>query len=209
MVPRSDELIQTRTTLIHRLKNWKDQSSWQEFFNNYWRLIYNVARKAGLNDAEAQDVVQETMISVAKSMPDFNYNREVGSFKGWLLKLTRWRIVDQVRKHGLADPNCQPADENHAKLLEWQTVIDPASEELDKVWDHEWKTALLEAAMDNVRRQLNPRQYQIFDFYVNKNWAPQKVADKFVISVDRVYMAKYRVTELIQEEVKRLSREAN
>ena len=46
-----------------------------------WKLIYGVARKAGLTDVEAQDVVQETMASVAKHMPTFKYDPVIGSFK--------------------------------------------------------------------------------------------------------------------------------
>src|SRR6188472_4115314 len=95
-----DELIPTRATLIQRLKNWQDQSSWQDFFDTYWKLIYSVALKGCLTEAEAQDVVQETMLSVAKQMPSFKYDPSVGSFKSWLLTLTRWRIIDQFRKRG-------------------------------------------------------------------------------------------------------------
>ena len=93
-----DELIPTRQSLLSRLKNWEDTTSWQVFFDTYWRLIYGVARKAGLNDAEAQDVVQETVLSVAKQMPELKYNPKLGSFKSWLMQLTRWRITDQLRK---------------------------------------------------------------------------------------------------------------
>ena len=85
-----DELIPTRTTLIQRLKNWEDQSSWQDFFDTYWKLIYGVARKGGLTATEAQDVVQETMISVARQMPTFKYDRAIGSFKAWLLAKATW-----------------------------------------------------------------------------------------------------------------------
>src|SRR6267142_3978422 len=92
--------ILTRATLLARLGNLQDQASWQEFFDIYWRLIYGVARQAGMTDVEAQDVVQETMVSVAKHMPTFKYDPAIGSFKAWLLNLTRWRIADQLRKRG-------------------------------------------------------------------------------------------------------------
>jgi hypothetical protein len=93
-----NELIRTRTTLINRLKNWQDQASWQEFFDGYWKLIYAFAVKSGLTRTEAQDVVQETMFSVAKHMPNFKYDRRLGSFKAWLMNQARWRISDQFRK---------------------------------------------------------------------------------------------------------------
>src|SRR5437773_2232587 len=82
-----DELLATRWTLIERLKNWDDQESWRQFFDTYWKLIYGVAIKSGLTH-EAQDVVQETVISVCKSMHTFKADPVYGSFKAWLLNLT-------------------------------------------------------------------------------------------------------------------------
>jgi DNA-directed RNA polymerase specialized sigma24 family protein len=66
-----DELIPTRWTLLSRLKDAADADSWQEFFDTYWRLIYGVARKAGLTEVEAQEVVQEVVIGVARKLPEF------------------------------------------------------------------------------------------------------------------------------------------
>lgn len=86
------ELIPTRRSLLNRLKDWGDQAGWQEFFDTYWRLVYKVALKAGLTETEAQEVVQETLLEVAKKMPGFNYDPAAGSFKSWLLHTTRWKI---------------------------------------------------------------------------------------------------------------------
>src|SRR3974390_95054 len=94
----ANELIPTGASLLERLKAWEDQASWQQFFDTYWPLIYGVARGGGLSDAEAQDVVQEVMISAAKPLPTFQYDPSIGSFKAWLLTLTRWRIIDQFNK---------------------------------------------------------------------------------------------------------------
>jgi hypothetical protein len=75
------ESLPTRRSLLSRLRNIGDDASWYTFFETYWRLIYNVARKSGLSDDESQEVVQETVISVARKMPDFHYDRAKGSFK--------------------------------------------------------------------------------------------------------------------------------
>src|SRR5262245_59828612 len=93
-----DEFLPTRRTLLSRLKRWDDSESWREFFEQYGRLIHGVALKAGLNDAEAQDVVQETIIIVAKKLPQFQYDPELGSFKSRLISITRHRIDKQFRK---------------------------------------------------------------------------------------------------------------
>lgn len=200
-----DELIPTRTTLLERLKDWRDASSWQEFFDTYWKLIYSVAVKSGLKDAEAKDVVQETMISVAKHIPVFKYDRNLGSFKLWLLNMTRWRISDQFRKReSLVVPMFQ---EETTPGTEWlEQFADPASANLEQLWEKEWEKTLLDAALTKVKRTLEPEKYQIFDFYVNKEWPPEKVAKTFSISVDQVYLAKHRITELLKHEIERLQR---
>src|SRR5258705_13383196 len=84
----TDEFIPTRQSLLERLKRWDDQESWRDFFDTYWRLIYGAAVKSGLNDAEAQDVVQDTVIIVAKKMEAFKYDPEGDSLKGWLFYLS-------------------------------------------------------------------------------------------------------------------------
>ena len=204
MAHQTDELLPTRASLIARLKNWQDHASWQEFFDTYWKLIYGVARKSGLSDAEAQDVVAETMASVAKHMPGFKYNPEVGSFKAWLLQMTRWRITDQVRKRPPDILHHSPAHGTGTDTVD--AVIDPQGNGLDQDWDVDWEKNLLDAAVANVKRKLDPQKYQIFDFYVNKDWPAEKVAGRFQISVDQVYMAKHRITDLIKTEALRLKK---
>src|SRR5437762_3237006 len=170
-----DELIPTRASLLSRLKDWQDETSWKVFFDTYWKLIYNAAIKAGLTDAEAQDVVQETVISVFKSMPDFQY-KTGGSFKSWLLQLTTWRIVDQFRNR---QRNIQPARrlaDSTARTATADGVPDPAGSGLEAIWDEEWEQNLFHAATDRVKRAVDPKQYQIFDLYVLKSWPARKVA---------------------------------
>jgi hypothetical protein len=84
----SDDSIATRQSLLYRLRNSADETSWREFFDTYWNLIYRVARKAGLSDAEAQDVVQETVISVAQRIEGFVYDPQVCSFRSTICACT-------------------------------------------------------------------------------------------------------------------------
>jgi RNA polymerase sigma-70 factor (ECF subfamily) len=205
MKRNDDEAIATRASLMRRLKNWQDDASWHEFFKIYWKLIYGVARKAGLTDDEAQEVVQETLISVAKHMPTFNYNPAIGSFKAWLLNMTRWRIIGQFRKR---QPAAEPvAGESTSSTATIDRIPDPQALNLDAVWEAEWETNLLRAAMDKLRRRIDPQHYQIFEFYMNKEWPPDKVAKRFGVSVDQVYQTKHRVTDALRAEISRLEKE--
>ena len=91
-------LLETRSSLIQRLKATINGESWEEFFHTYWELIYNVARRAGLSEADAQDIVQETILKIHKSLDRFEYNRKRGTFKGWLRTVTRSRLNDFFKK---------------------------------------------------------------------------------------------------------------
>ncbi|MBI4657778.1 MAG: sigma-70 family RNA polymerase sigma factor [Verrucomicrobia bacterium] len=82
-----DETLRTRWTLVAQLKNVDHQESWWEFFELYCRLIIGVAIKAGLSEQEAEDVLQETMASVAKHIREFEADPKRGSFRAWLLKM--------------------------------------------------------------------------------------------------------------------------
>ena len=56
-------LLETRSSLINRLKATINGESWEVFFNTYWELIYSGARRAGLSEADSQDIVQETILT--------------------------------------------------------------------------------------------------------------------------------------------------
>lgn len=207
MVEEGDEIIPTRASLLHRLKDWQDQKSWQQFFDIYWKLIYGVARQSGLSDSEAQDVVQETMLAVARHMPNFRYDAANGNFKAWLLNMTRWRIIDHVRKRA-RNPHHESggAAQGETSTQAASMIVDPTGNALDALWEAEWQNTLLKAAVASVKRRVEPQTYQIFDFYVNQEWPVAKVASTFNVAPDQVYLAKHRVTEMLKEEVARLER---
>jgi len=199
-----NELIPTRRSLLDRLKQWNDQESWKVFFDTYWKLIYGAAIKAGLNDAEAQDVVQETVMAVLKSMPTFEYETKDGSFKSWLLQLTRWRISDQLRRREPGMERPDGAAGTSAQMAEIDLLVDPAAHELETAWDREWETNLMEAAIEKVKRKVRAEDYQVFDLYVFKEWPVSRVARTLHINPGKVYLVKHRIGNLIKKEVNRL-----
>ena len=199
-----DELIPTRASLLSRLKDWQDETSWKVFFDTYWKLIYNAAIKAGLSDAEAQDVVQETVISVFKTMPDFQYKAAGGSFKSWLLQLTAWRIGDQFRNRQRNIQQVNRLADSTARTATVEGVPDPAGSGIEAIWDEEWEQNLMSAATERVKRAVDPKQYQIFDLYVLKNWPARKVASTLKVNLGRVYLAKHRIGTMIKKEIKYL-----
>ena len=203
-----NDLIPTRESLLSRLKDWRDEASWQDFFDTYWRLIYGLARKAGLSDAEAQDIVQETVLSVARKIDGFRYDPKVCSFKTWMLNLTRWRIVDQLRKR---PPNrarpCFRAD-RAPRTATIERIADPAGLCLEAMWDEEWQQHLLSVAIQRVKSKVNPEHYQIFHLCVFKEWPVKKIVRELGVSAAQVYLARHRIAALLKREVKTLEKKS-
>jgi RNA polymerase sigma factor (sigma-70 family) len=205
MSQNDDASIATRASLLSRLKNLEDQASWQEFFDTYWQLIHRIALKAGLTDAEAQDVVQETVIAAAKHLPGFRYNPMVCSFRTWLLRLARWRIIDQLRKRLPASQSVEVALEDDATataLLD--RLTGGVAPELEAAWGEEWAKLVLSTALERVKPQVRPEQFQMFDLYAVKGMPVTEVARLLGVSVARVYLAKHRVGRLVKAESKKL-----
>ncbi|MBI2948968.1 MAG: sigma-70 family RNA polymerase sigma factor [Verrucomicrobia bacterium] len=206
MPENQDEFIPTRRSLLTRLKDWDDQESWKDFFNTYWKLIYGVAVKSGLSDPEAQDVVQETVVSVAKKMHEFKYDPAAGSFKNWLLLITRRRITDHLRKEYRQVDVAEPRPKEGPETSTIERFADPALPALDQMWEAEWEKNLMDAAMQRVKRQVKSKQWQIFDFYVLKKWPVTKVTRSLGVSITQVYLAKHRVARLIKKEIETLEK---
>jgi RNA polymerase sigma factor (sigma-70 family) len=198
-------LLATRRSLVDRLGNWDDHTRWQEFFDTYWKLIYSVARKAGLSDAEAQDVVQETIITVAKNIGKLGYDPGVGSFKGWLLNIARWRIADQFRKR-MPGHNSAIRLSDDRRTVTIERVADSNAIDLEELWEREWQENLLATAMTRLKKKVAPKHFQIFDCSVRKEWPAQKIADALGVSVGQVYLVRHRVAALLKKEIKALER---
>jgi RNA polymerase sigma factor (sigma-70 family) len=198
----------TRKSLIARLDNWEDQKTWDEFYQTYWRLIYSVAIKAGLRPEEAFDCVQETILSIAKQSKKKLYDPEQGSFKTWLMNMTRWRINDQFRKRKKDTAMAGGEWDDDRKTAVIDRIEDPNGDVLSRLWDVEWKKGIADAALARVKAQVSPKQYQIFDFYVVRQWDAQKVQEKLNVSMAQVYLAKHRVGAVLKKELAKLEEEA-
>jgi RNA polymerase sigma factor (sigma-70 family) len=199
-----DDSLATRASLLGRIKNWEDAKSWEEFTQTYSRLIRAVAIKAGLTESEAKDVEQETLLCVAKTIHEFESNPERGTFKSWLLNLTRWRIADQFRRRSPAAASAPPSDGTATGTSTVERV--PGPENLDAEWEIEWKKNIIETALARVGRKVKAKHLQIFDLYAMRHWPAGKVARELGVTRMQVYLVNHRLTKLMKREVEYLGR---
>jgi len=185
----------TRASLLSRLQDWGNQEGWREFFLAYWRLIYNFARKAGLEDADAQDVVQETMLAVSKAMPGFRYDRSRGRFRTWLLTVVRTRMANHWERVGRRQ---------RLETAVGHTPADDASSDLERSWEEEWNTRVVSSALERLRQRTQGRQFLFFDMVERQGVAVDKAAAATGFNVAHAYVIRHRLRRMLREEVKRL-----
>lgn len=206
MIPTDDEPVSslhTRPSLLRRIRVWDDDTSWGEFHRLYRKLIYSLGRRSGLTHADAEDVAQEVFTRVAETIETFESDPNRGSFRGWLMNLTRWRIANKFAR--------RPKDEKLSGRGE--IAGDPDSPTIDRLpdaanaeelWEKEWQQHVLEAAYERVARTASSRHYQVFDLYVRQQWPVKDVARELGISSASVYVIGHRLTKQLKSEVAKL-----
>ena len=190
----------TSVTLLSALRDMRDHASWQHFHSIYRPMLLAVALRSGLREPEAQDVVQETIIEVAKEMPVFRYDRTRGRFKGWLLTIVRRRIANFWRSKHYRHNGEQVPREQLMEPASLDTGAEPGSD-FERVWDEEWQQHALRVAEDHVKHEVEPVQYQAFQLHVIKGVAAGETARRLGIKLMEVYWAKYRIGKLMKKAI--------
>jgi len=204
--PQSAETIsslRTRATLLGRVHQWDDAASWREFYRLYHKLIYGLARRSGLAHADAEDVTQDVFKRVAETIHEFESDPARGTFRGWLMNLTRWRITDRFRREPPAAGASVPRPD--ATTTGTSTINRlPDGADQDAAWDLDWQRHLLDAACERLARTANPRHYQAFDLYVRQRHPVLQVARELRMNPATVYLVGHRLTKELKAEVDRL-----
>src|SRR6266566_8312702 len=150
---------------------------------------------------------------------EFRYDPKVCRFKTWLLNQTSWRIKDQLKKRQRASAftgetpanagtmHAVPSDET-SRTETINRVPDPNAENLDALFEAEWRKNLFATALERVRGNFSLKQFQIFDLIVQKEWPAADVAHPLGVSLANVYVTKNRIAAAVKREVKRLERTA-
>ncbi|PTY07449.1 RNA polymerase subunit sigma [Opitutaceae bacterium EW11] len=200
--------LQTRPTLLFRVRDWQDGDSWDEFHRLYRRLIYGRARRAGLCHEDAEDVAQEVFKRVAETIRDFDLNPDRGSFRGWLMQLTRWRIADKFESHSPSAERVPhaPSDDGTERRTSTTDRI-PAPAEDEDAWDREWREQLLATATERLARRVNPKHFQAFDLHVRQRWPVLKVAAQLGVNPASVYVISHRLTKRLAAEIALLEKQ--
>ena len=187
--------MQTRPSLLARIRNLDDGMAWSEFVRLYTPLIHSYGMKNGLQDADAADLAQDTLRLIMRAVPDFVYDPSKGSFRGWLFTVAR----NQIRKFANQKKRTTEAsgDTQVRVLLESQ----PSDNLDEEEWNREYQLTLFRRAAEMVRGEFRQSTWQAFWQTVVEQRDIHAVAQELGISVGAVYIARSRITARIRQEI--------
>ena len=173
------EPLVTRETLIKAMK-LDDENAWSDFYDRYASLILNFALKRGASRELAEDVLQETAMTLMKYIKTFNYDKGKGSFKSLLFKITESKVIDSFRREG------RLTKLKSSELFKQDGMDHKSSEESEKLWEEEWKAAILREALEETKKRVQTRTYKCFDEIFMKGESVKNTAEKMHISPNLV-----------------------
>jgi RNA polymerase sigma-70 factor (ECF subfamily) len=182
-------------SLLVRIRDPQDQIAWGEFVGLYAPLIHRYGAHRGLQDADAADLAQEVLRCVARSAATFEYDPARGSFRGWLLTLTR----NELRKLAARQAGADRAAGGSEVQLILEQHPDAATDE--EYWDREYRWSLFQWAAQRVRAEFREATWQAFWQTALLHRDVGEVAKELAITPGAVYIARSRVTARIRREI--------
>ncbi len=194
------ETLQTRPSLLVRLRDPRDQDAWRTFLDLYAPLIYGFGRKNGLQDADAADLTQSVLVAVNSSIGRLDYDPAKGTFRGWLYGVARNQLGKWRRAQGKIKASGDTED-----LQQLAEV--PAPDDAADWWEFEYQRQCFVVAAEHVRPQVQETSWRAFWQTAVEGRTPDDVATELKLSIGALYTAKSRVLALIKKEIQTLVEE--
>lgn len=189
-VKRAPMLTRTSTILLEGLKDSANDLAWQEFDARYRPILLGVARRLRQSQEDADDAVQETVAAFISQYAQGHYSRDKGRLRDWLCGIMTHKVRDIQRKR---------LRHRHVSAPQPELIAEVEDDSVRAAMDAEWSEAILRQCLAELRQEVLPRTFEIFDLFVLRQWPACQVARQCGVSVDAVYQNKRRALQRIRE----------
>ena len=182
----------TRSSVLRAVADTENEAAWQRLFDLYAGFVFSIARSKGLNDSDADDIVQTVFADLARNLPTFEYDRAKGRFRSYLSGLVHWRVNDRLRS-GKRDAELKSAF--------WEEAKSAASAEDEDFEERAWRQAALEEALRRIKPEVRPEHYAAFVASSVEGQDTETVMRLHGLTSDNLYQIRKRLTERLREAV--------
>ena len=188
-----DDSQVTRASLLVRIRDPQDGEAWSQFVKVYSPLVYRYARRRGLQDADAADLTQDVLRTVTRSIKRFDYDRGRGTFRGWLMSVTRTRLCDLLARRQASGSG----DTKVIQLLQQQ----PAPQDEEEHWEREYRRCVFEWAAGQIRGEFQDSTWNAFWQTSVEGRETKEVSRSLGMTVGAVYIARSRVLARLKKQI--------
>ena len=182
----------TRSSVLRAVANTENEAAWQRFFDLYAGFVFSIARSKGLNDTDADDIVQMVFSDLARNLPSFKYDREKGRFRSYLAALVKWRVIARL-KAVRRDADLKADFMEEAKFA--------ATTEDEDFEEREWQSAAMEETLRRIKPEVRPEHYAAFVASAVEGQDTDVVTKLYGISRDSLYQIRKRLTVKLREKL--------
>lgn len=180
----------TRSSVVKAVADTENTAAWQRLFDLYAGFVFSIARHKGLNETDADDIVQVVFADLARNLPTFKYDRAKGRFMSYLTGLVNWRVIDRLK-----------ATKRDAELKAnfWEEAKAVGGD--DDFSEREWQQAALEEALRRIKPDVRPEHYAAFVASTVEGQDTDTVMKLYGISRDSLYQIRKRLTVKLREKL--------
>lgn len=180
----------THVTLLQRLSAGResDPGSWGDFCDRYGELIRGYARRRGLQPADCDDVVQDVLLALTKSLPGFTYDPAKGRFRAYLHAM----VNHAIHRRSFQKRGERPLEDGAASFI--SDGVDA-----DEPWEVEWRQHHLRVAMRSIEAEFNANDLAAFESYAIEGRGVRDVSAELGLTADQIYQAKSRILRRVAE----------
>lgn len=190
------ELPDTSENLLLRLSDAEDAAAWERFVAVYRPTVYRLARRRGLQNADAEDLAQQVMDSVSRVIGDWRKDAARGSFRTWLFRVARNACVNALTR-------CPRDSARGGTSVEWQLQLCPVPEDaIERLIEEEHQRAAFRWAAEEVRPEFHDATWLAFWLTTIDGLSVEQVAEELGKSVGSVYTSRSRIMRRLKVKVR-------
>ena len=182
----------TRSSVIRAVADTENAAAWNRLFDLYAGFVFSIARSKGLNDTDADDIVQMVFSDLARNLPSFKYDREKGHFRPYLVALVKWRVIDRLKAVR------RDADLKADFMEEAKSAATTEDEDFE---EREWQSAAMEETLRRIKPEVRPEHYAAFVASAVEGQDTDVVTKLYGISRDSLYQIRKRLTVKLREKL--------
>lgn len=191
----------TRSSVLKAVADTTNSAAWRRFYDLYAGFVYSIARSRGMNEGDAEEIVQSVFVDLARTLGTFEYNRAKGKFRNYLIGLVVWRVTDRLRAQ---KKEAEAIADLVSHLPELRDSTAPAVTDFD---EREWLSAAREEALRRLRVEANPAHYAAFVASMIDGMDTETVTRLHGITRDNLYQIRLRLSNRLKAIVAEVTNE--